>query len=127
MAELQDMVNFELAKRDMNLTPEEEALYKLHLQNLYSAGGVDNPDGSRSTLFQMTVTGPGGRAYLVPRVWNGKILEPKAAIDEVRKLPTGISGFPSYENENAAEQRYQQMHQYMEKDTQRYLQGRGAR
>jgi len=36
--------NFTAATREMELTPQEQALYQRHLSNLYGPGGVDNPD-----------------------------------------------------------------------------------
>jgi len=110
--------NFDAANNDLNLTPQEQALYKRHLTNLTGPGGVDNPDGSRSTLFQMSV-GLGDKFYNIPTVWDGKILEPEAAIARARK--EGIDKFPSYGSEEEAEARYQKMHDYMEKDTKQFL------
>ena len=101
------------AKRRLFLSPEEAALYERHLQNLWGPGGVDNPDGSRSTLFQMSQD-VGGRTYNMPTVYDGKILPPDAAF--ARAQAEGLSRFPSYASPAQAEQRYQQMHGQMEGD-----------
>lgn len=116
-----DDVNLKAADTALKLTPQEKALYRRHLKNLTGPGGVDNPDGSRSTLFQTTVEAD-GKFYTVPTVWDGKILPPKEAVDRAAK--EGFDKFPSYASEKEAEDRYQQLHGYMEKDTQSYLRSR---
>lgn len=113
--------NYRTALNEMNLTPQEQFLYKMHLDNLKGKGGVDNPDGSRSTLFQSTVEFD-GKHYSIPTVWDGKKLDIDAAIDRAKKV--GLDKFPSYNSADDAEARYQQMHGYMEKDTAKYMQNR---
>jgi hypothetical protein len=101
------------AKRRLFLSPEEQNLYRHHLQNLWGPGGVDNPDGSRSTVYTMGTEGPDGRQYNVPTVYDGQILPPDAA------AARGVGGpvaFPSYPTPEAADARYMQMHDQMEKD-----------
>lgn len=107
--------NYNAANQGMDLTPQEQDLYKRHLSNLWGAGGADRPNGDRSSLLQLGVTGEDGRTYNVPSVWGGQILEPQAAFSNVDKM--GWSSFPSYPTPDAAESRYQQMHGYMDKDT----------
>ncbi len=114
--------NFYDAQRDLGMTPQEQDFYSRHLANLYGTGGVDNPDGSRSTLYQATIQGPEDRFYTIPTVWGGKILPPPEAINEVRKV--GIDVFPSYGTVDEAENRYGQLHDYMERDTGDYLKSR---
>lgn len=114
--------NFNAAVNALRLTPEEQALYRLHLANLYGAGGVDNPDGSRSTLYQVGFTGEDGRTYNVPSVYDGQIVSPDNAI--ARAYAAGIGRFPSYQSPFEAENRYQRMHKYMERDTDAFLRGR---
>jgi hypothetical protein len=116
--------NLEAADKALNLTPQERALYERHLRNLTGPGGVDNPDGSRSTLFQLSFERD-GKTYNIPTVWDGKILKPDDAIKRAEK--EGLDKFPSYGSEAEAEKRYQQMHDFMERDTQQFLQGRGQR
>lgn len=113
--------NFEDAKRDLNLTPQEQALYQRHLSNLLGPGGVDNPDGSRSSLYQVSFE-QDGRAYNVPSVYNGKIVSPTEAIS--RAKAEGLEKFPSYGSTAEAEARYAKMHDYMEEDTARFLTAR---
>lgn len=108
----------------LGMTPQEKNLYQRHLSNLRGAGGVDNPDGSRSSLYQTTVTLDNGRAYTIPTVWDGKILPPREAMDRAAK--EGWDRFPSYASVDEAEARYQQLHGYMEMDTQQYLDARTA-
>lgn len=101
------------AKRRLFLSPQEAALYEHHLKNLWGPTGVDNPDGSRSTLFQMS-TDTGGQTYNMPTVYDGKILSPDAAFQRAQAI--GLDRFPAYANTDAAERRYGQMHDQMEND-----------
>jgi hypothetical protein len=121
--------NLEAAQRDLNLTPQERALYQRHLTNLYGPGGVDNPDGSRSTLYQMGVTMPDGRTYNLPTVYDGRILPPSGPWADnamTRAQQQGLDTFPSYQSPFEAENRYQQMHNYMDRDTAAYFNDRQA-
>jgi hypothetical protein len=110
--------NLDAAQTALGLTPQERALYERHLANLWGSGGVDNPDGSRSSLYQVGFN-QGGQTYNVPSVYDGQIISPDAAI--TRANQTGLGQFPSYPNADSAEARYQQMHGYMDKDTGAYM------
>lgn len=110
--------NFKAATEALNLTPQEQALYQRHLTNLYGPGGVDNADGSRSTLFQASVERD-GKTYNIPTVWDGKILSVPDAVKKAQAA--GWDKFPSYASEKEAEARYQQMHAYMDRDTSAYF------
>ncbi len=112
------MDNFDAANRDLGMTPQEQDLYKRHLKNLYGPGGVDNPDGSRSTLYQMS-TEINGRTYNLPTVYDGKKVSPDEAA--ARADAQGIDTFPSYASEEEAEKRYDDMHKYMDQDTGRFM------
>lgn len=113
-----DTSNLARAKAEMQLSPQEENLYYHHLNNLNGTGKVMNPDGSISTIYSTTV-GLNGRHYTLPTVWEGKILEPDAAIDKA--IATGLHKFPSYPTPEAAMTRYQQMHDYMDQDVKQFL------
>jgi hypothetical protein len=108
----QNLTNFNAANTAMKLTPQEQNLYQMHLKNL-AAGGVANPAGGTSTLYQITVQF-GDKTLVIPTVWNGKIVPPEQAIELVRQY--GLDKFPAYDSEQAAQARYDQMHAYMEKD-----------
>lgn len=125
--------NYTQANQDMRLNPQEQAFYQRHLTNLNGNGGVDNPDGSRSTLYQ-SVQEHNGKYYNVPTVWNGaRETEPytnpktgetmdvpnQTALQNVEKA--GWDTFPSYSTPDEADARYDQMHGYMEKDTADYM------
>ena len=125
--------NFGQAMQDLNLTPQEQGLYKRHLANLWGDGGVDNPDGSRSTLYQ-SVEQHNGKFYSIPTVWNGKRETEKWTKPETGQVfdvpnatalanvaKAGWDSFPSYNDPNTADARYAQMHDYMEKDTNSYF------
>lgn len=111
--------NFVAAMQAMQLTPQEQALYQMHLQNLYGPGGVDNPDGSRSTLYQAVIE-HNGKFYNIPTVWNGKIVPVPQAVANAHAAG-GLDAFPSYATPEQADTRYQQMHGFMEKDTGAYF------
>lgn len=108
-----DLTNFNAAHGALKMTPQEQALYMRHLANVTGPGGVDNPDGTRSTLFQMTFERD-GKAYVIPTVWGGKIVPPEEAIKLADK--EGLDKFPSYPSSDEAEARYDALHKYMEKD-----------
>lgn len=125
--------NFNQATQDLNLSPQEQNLYQMHLSNLWGNGGVDNADGSRSTLYQ-SVQEHDGSYYSIPTVWDGKReVEPwtrssdgktfdvpnATALANVEKA--GWDKFPSGSDPDALDARYSQMHDYMEKDTSDYM------
>ena len=125
--------NLAAADKALNLTPQEKALYERHLTNLSSAGGVDNPDGSRSTLYQ-SVQEHNGKFYNVPTVWDGKRETKKytrpsdgevfdvpnaKAMENINKV--GWDKFPSYSTAAEADERYEQMHKFMKLDTAEHL------
>jgi hypothetical protein len=126
---------FTQAHKDLGLNQQEQDLYQRHLTNLYGAGGVDHPDGSRSTLYQ-SVQQHDGKFYNIPTVWDGKVETEKytnpegkvfdvanqTALNNVAKV--GWDKFPSYDTADEADKRYEAMHQYMEKDTARYNMGK---
>jgi hypothetical protein len=130
--------NLPAAQQALSLSPQETALYQMHLQNLTGPGGVDNPpdatnpQGSRSTLYQ-AVQEHAGKFYSIPTVWNGKReVEPytksdgsvmdvpnQTALDNVSK--TGWDKFPSYATPDEADARYEAMHKFIDQDTSQYL------
>ena len=118
-AAIPDQRNFQAAMATMNLSPQEQELYQRHLTNLYGPGGVEHKSsGARSTLYQITV-GFGDKSYVIPTVWNGKIVPEEQAIANARAY--GLDRFPSYATVDEAESRYQQMHGFMEQDMKAHL------
>jgi hypothetical protein len=115
--------HYQAADKALKLTPEEKALYYRHLENLWGNGGVDNPDGSRSSLYQAVEQGPGGQYHNIPTVWDGAILQPDQARKKVDAV--GWDKFPAYETPEQADDRYMQMHDYMNRDTGDYFAVRG--
>lgn len=109
--------NFKAAASQMQLTESEKQLYRRHLNNLHGPGGVDNSDGTRSTLYAQTVSF-GDKTFIIPTVANGRKLDTEEAINQAKK--EGIDKFPSYNSVEEAEERYNKMHEYMEKDTIQY-------
>jgi len=121
--------------KELNLTPQEQFLYQTHLNNLWGSGGVDHsdvPGGARSSLYQ-SVQEHEGKYYNIPTVWNGKIEAEswtKPETGEVFDVPnktalanveaTGWDKFPSYASGKEADTRYDEMHKYMEQDTDAY-------
>ncbi len=124
--------HFSAALRGLQMSPQEQALYMRHLMNLYGSGGVDNEDGSRSTLYTANM-GIGDKAYNLPTVYNGAILPPDASVVDRRPtaignaLSQGLDKFPSYQSPFEAENRYTQMHNYMDRDTADYMATKGRR
>jgi hypothetical protein len=105
--------HFDAAMSEMKLNNQEQFLYQTHLRNL-AGGGVANPAGGTSSLFAATFD-VDGRTYVIPTVWNGQIVPPGQAMELARQI--GLDKFPSYDSAEAAMQRYNQMHGFMEKDT----------
>lgn len=127
--------HFDEANEALGLNEQEADLYKRHLSNLHGAGGVDNPDGSRSSLYQ-AVQEHNGAYYNIPTVWNGKREVEKwtrpsdgktfdvpnaTALKNVEK--EGWERFPSYKTSDEADDRYDKMHGFMERDTEDYHRG----
>lgn len=106
--------HLDAAHKELVLTPSEHALYTMHLANL-AKGGV--PDGTDIQTLRAITVDPdgGGRTYVVPRVWDGKVLSPEEAFKRVDSL--GWDKFPSYPSVDAATARYEEMHRFMERDT----------
>jgi hypothetical protein len=129
--------NYEAANSDLHMTPQEQQLYQRHLTNLYGKGGVDNPDGSRSTVYA-SVTKHGDKYYNIPTVWDGKIetekyTRPDGKVFDVPNATAlanadkaGWDSFPSGADPEALAARYGQMHQYLDKDMEAYRNERGG-
>jgi hypothetical protein len=100
------------ADKVLHLTPEEKNLYQHHLGNL-AQGGVKRPDGKTSSLLAATIE-VDGKTYVIPTVWDNKIISPDAAAERARK--EGMDKFPSYPDEATAEARYKLLHDFLEKD-----------
>ena len=113
--------NLKTATEALKLTPQEQNLYKHHLDNLYGPGKVTN--GSISTVRNITVEHD-GRVVNIPTVWDGKILSNEEAIDRAAK--EGWDKWPSYPSENAAFERYKTIHKSMDLDTRAYTAGRST-
>ena len=113
-AQVMNASSLPLAMKNLDLTPEEQNLYKYHLGNLAGAGKIIQPSGDIFTLRQAVVE-RGGRFYNIPTVWGGRQLSPKDAAQRAGEI--GWSNWPSYSSAKAADARYQQMHDYIERDT----------
>jgi hypothetical protein len=98
----------------LELTPQEKFLYNTHLQNLNGTGKIVHPDGSVSSLLQMSFE-QDGRFYNIPTVVNGKQLAPTDAIQAAERV--GLDKFPSYDSAEEAESRYDAMHDFLGRDT----------
>jgi hypothetical protein len=101
------------AMRDMKLTPQEQYLYQHHLNNLYGSGKIWNKDGSTSTILQDTIE-INGKTYNIPTVWDGKELSGFEATK--RAAAEGMDNWPAYSSDDEAQNRYDKMHSYMERD-----------
>lgn len=105
--------NLQDAIRELKLNEQEQYAYQHHLKNL-SMGGVPN-EGKTSSYLSKTFTF-GDRAYVLPSVWDNKIIEDNKEIVR-RAREAGLEKFPSYGSVDEAEARYDKMHAYMERDT----------
>lgn len=105
------------AVENLGLNKRETALYQRHLDNLWGSGGVTGEMGNRSTLMATTV-GFGGRTYLIPTVWDGKILSEDEAVLRAKRM--GLRNFPQYKSVKEAQARYSRMHDYMDIDTEQW-------
>jgi hypothetical protein len=103
-----------VATKKLGLSDEEQFLYQHHLDNL-AKGGVAAPGGKTSTILAQTVESD-GKHYVIPTVWDNKIVSGDQATKNAQAI--GFDKFPSYDSEVEAENRYMQMHDYMDKDTQ---------
>lgn len=108
------------AVQSLRLNPQEQFLYQHHLKNLTGDGKVINADNSVSTIRQITVERD-GRTYNIPTVWNGKIVSADEAVKRAGSI--GWDKWPSYGSEEEAQQRYDQMHEVMEEEGRRALEG----
>lgn len=106
-----------MASRELQLTPQEQYAYRHHLSNL-GLGGVPHANGSLSSFLDTTV-GFGDRTYVLPTVWDNQIVPVHEAIRRARE--SGLDNWPSYPSVEAANARYNAMHDYMQRDTDRVL------
>jgi hypothetical protein len=107
----------------MDLTPQEKFLYNTHLANLHGPGKIVHPDGSVSSLLQMSFE-QDGKFYNIPTVVGGKQLAPGDAIKAAEKV--GLDKFPSYPSEEQAEARYDALHEFLGRDTADFIAGAKA-
>lgn len=98
--------------RALGLNQQERALYARHLRNS-QGGGVKNSDGSLSTIRSITIE-EDGKHYVLPTVWDGKILSGEEAVRRAAK--EGLEKFPSYGSNDEALSRYEAMHKFMEEE-----------
>lgn len=108
---------------NLDLNEQERALYDRHLANLNGPGGVDNEDGSRSTLYAVTAE-IDGKTYILPTVYDGKKLKPNDAIAKAEEI--GLDKFPSYKTQKEASDRYDVLHAAMEQDTEEYMRAKAT-
>lgn len=112
--------NFGRANRALKLTPQEQFLYMHGIKNMVTGNGFARSGGELSTISQLNVEGPGGRAYNIPSIWNGKELTEAEA--KKRAAAVGWDKWPSYSTWQEADRRYiEDMHPYMDRDVQQFL------
>jgi hypothetical protein len=83
---------------------EDNPIFKHHQKNVDEGTYVKNEDGSISTVYT-TIMGDGEYEYLIPQVWDGKILSEDEAFDramssgvEWPKAPAGEDGVRELED-----------------------------
>lgn len=111
---------YDQATMELSLSPQEQYLYQVHLNNLHGTGKVTHPNGDISTLLQTVVSGPNGLYYNIPTVWGGKVLD----VPSARRMAeaVGWDKWPGYTTPKMADWRYGKMHDYLEQDTASYIQ-----
>lgn len=106
----------------MSLTPQEQFLYQWHVNNVTGRNGgksFKQPNGATSTVLQMVEPAEvfglnDGLWRNIPSVWDGKPHSEDEAIEHAKKI--GVSKWPAYKTEKEAQDRYDKMHEFMEKD-----------
>lgn len=112
--------NFGRAIQAQKLTPQEQNLYLHGLTNMHTGKGVYQPGQGLSTIYNLNVEGPDGRAYNIPSVWDGKILNEDES--KKRAAAVGWNKWPSYDTWQEADRRYlEDMHPYMDDDVQQFM------
>lgn len=90
------------------------------LQTLIQQGNIDltnrpkvrNPDKSYSTVRSITITDDQGRGINIPTVIDGKVVEPKEAIEHFRKTKQHLG---VYKTEQEALDAAKKLHEEQEK------------
>jgi hypothetical protein len=103
-----------IATEKLGLNEQEQYLYQHHLDNL-EKGGVKQPGGFTSTIKDQTVD-VDGKIYIIPTIWNNKAVSSDQANKNAEAV--GWDKFPSYSSQKEANDRYDDMHYYMNADIQ---------
>lgn len=64
--------------------PKDNAVFRHHLENVRTGNSVKNEDGTVSTI-RTIIMGDGENEYLIPTVWDGRILSDEEAFDKAMK------------------------------------------
>lgn len=104
------------------LTPQEEGLLNYSRDNMRS-GKVLEEGGDITSVYITGVTGPDGRIYNVPGYADGKKLTDEEASDRAAQI--GWDQFPAYGNGKEADAAAEKVHQYIDRDTEEFVQNRG--
>jgi len=99
-------------ERKLILTPQEQNMYIHHDKNLQK-GGVANNDGTIST-YRGIVVEQDGKYYKIPTIWDNKVVSNDQALKNVDKV--GWDRFQAYNSKEEAEDRYNQIHEFMARD-----------
>ena len=104
---------------DADATNEHDAKIAA-LSALLTPGNIDltkrpkvkNPDGSYSTVKTITLTDDSGKGINIPTVINGRVVDPKEAIDHFKKTKEHLGIFKT---EKDALDAAQKLHEEQEK------------
>lgn len=113
-----NLENLEAAHKELGLNKQERDYYIRHLKNMHGPGGVDNEDGTRSTVLTQ-VSKYDDRHYLIPTIRDGKVLDPGEKMSATANRlaeEEGLENFPSYPSEEEARERYNAIHKFMDLD-----------
>jgi hypothetical protein len=104
-----------IATKEMGLNEQEQFLYQHHLDNL-AKGGVPSAGGTKTSTLLAVTADVDDKVAVIPTIWDNKVVSGDQAVKNAEAA--GLDKFPSYNSREEALDRYSQMHDYMDKDTQ---------
>jgi hypothetical protein len=79
----------------INMDDRDDRLVAHHYNNIATGNSVLNENGSLSTI-RSTSVGINGRTYVLPTVWEGKIVDIETAINNAKNAEGGLSSWPNF-------------------------------
>ena len=79
----------------INMDDRDDRLVAHHYNNIATGNSVLNENGSLSTI-RSTSVGINGRTYVLPTVWEGKIVDVETAINNAKNAEGGLNSWPNF-------------------------------